>query len=125
LRLKFTGSVQCRQSAGVPGVTLVGRTEAGDQAYLSLIARVPPEVPAQIESPEVERVDAEHHRICAGALTFTLEAAQSYLHRDVSGAFYQALRPRPVPLARRVLWRLVLAAARTRIAAWWLGRSAR
>jgi hypothetical protein len=123
LNFRFTGLVECRRSPGFPGVTLVGRTNTGDQTHLSLVGEAPAELPARLESPQVERVDAEHCRISSGPLTLTLQVVHSYLHQDVSGAFYQAVRPRPVPFAKRVFWRLVLAGARTRIATWWLARS--
>ncbi len=123
MHLKFTGLVECRRFSGLPGVTLVGRTDTGEQAYLSLVGGTPAELPARIESLEVELLDPEHCRISAPALSLTLRVVSSFLHRDVSGAFYQAVRPRRVPLARRIFWRLVLAAARTRVATWWLARS--
>jgi hypothetical protein len=120
--LTFTGNLQCRRSSAPQGVTLIGRTSAGERVHLSLLGVVPPDLPAQLEGAEVVRTSAEHYRISSGGRAWTM-TARWYLHIDLSAAFYAAVPPRSVPLGKRLFWRLVLAGARTRLAQGWLARS--
>jgi hypothetical protein len=120
--VSFTGSLECRRSAGCAGVTLVGRTSSGDLVHLSLLGAVPEDLPARLDAAEIERVDAQHYRISSGARAWVL-AARPFLHYDLSAAFYAAVPPRPVPPLKRLFWRLVLAAARTRPVRAWLARA--
>jgi hypothetical protein len=120
--VKFTGSVECRQSSGVRCITLVGRNQAGEQIHLSLLGVAAADLPARLQAAEVERAEGERYRISAEGRTWML-SGRGFVHSDASAAFYAALRPRPVPLVKRVLWRFALAAARTRVVQWWLARS--
>jgi hypothetical protein len=43
-----------------------------------------------------------------------VEAISLHVHRDIGRTFYRAIPPRPVPLAKRLFWSLVLALAGSR-----------
>ncbi|HTX24197.1 MAG TPA: hypothetical protein VMD03_06040 [Steroidobacteraceae bacterium] len=103
-------------------MTFVGRTSAGESAYLSLVGQVPEDLPARLDAASVDRIDAGHYRIAAGERIWTMSVSRCDLHCDLGERFYRAVPPRRAPLSRRILWRLVLAAARTPIAGWWLTR---
>ncbi len=118
----FTGSVECRRSGGAGLVTLVGRDTAGAPVHLSLVGALPEDLPARLPTASVDCIEAERYRISAGERAWVVAAARAYLHYDLSEAFYGALPPRRVPFGKRLLWRLVLAAAASRVGAWWLGR---
>jgi hypothetical protein len=120
--VKFSGSVECRRSPEVQCITLVGRTEAGEQIHLLLRGAVPADLPSHLQGAVVEHTEGARYRISSQGRLWTV-SGRCYVHTDVTAAFYAAVRPRPVPLVKRVLWRLVLAAARTRVAQWWLARS--
>jgi hypothetical protein len=120
--VKFSGSVECRRSSAVQCITLVGRTEAGEQLRLSLFGVTSADLPPRLEAPEVEHNAGEHYRISSGGRIWTL-SGPCYAHWDSTAAFYAAVHPRRVPLMKRLFWRSVLAAARTRLAQWWLARS--
>lgn len=122
MHLSFAGSLECRRSPVLPGVTLIGRTAEGDALLASLFGAVPDDLPPRLEDAQLEQEDAAHYRLSSGARTWRLPA-RLFLHRDLSSAFYRALPPRPVPLAKRLFWQGVLAMARTRLGDWWLARS--
>jgi len=46
----------------------------------------------------------------------------AHIHREVAGAFYKALPPRPVPLRKRLFWRVMLGLAATSAGRWLLLR---
>jgi len=118
---RFSGLVECRRSSRAGCLALVGRTVQGEQLHLSLVGSVPEDLPAQLEAPRVEQLGAERYAISCAERTWTL-GGRCFVHVEVGTAFYAAVRPRPVPLLKRVLWRCVLAAARTRIVQRWLAR---
>ncbi len=120
--MRFTGSVECRRSSGLSTLTLVGRDAAGHQVHLSLLGDCPPDLPARLDTASVDCLDASRYCIAAGDRTWTVAAPRIYLHYDLSEAFYSAVPPRPVPLAKRLFWRLVLSAAASPIGRRWLAR---
>jgi hypothetical protein len=120
--VKFTGGVECRRSFAVQCITLVGCTESGAQVHLSLLGAVDAELPPRLQAAQVEHTGADHYRISSAGGIWTL-SGRCYVHTDATEAFYAAVRPRPVPFAKRLFWRLVLAAAGTRVAQRWLVRS--
>ena len=120
--VKLSGTLECRPSPEVQCITLVGRTATGELLHLRVPGSTPADFPPRLEGAEVEHLGGSHYRISSAGRLWTL-SGRCYLHTDVTGAFYRAVRPRPVPLMKRLLWRLVLAAARTRVVQWWLARS--
>jgi hypothetical protein len=120
--MRFTGDVECRRSSGVQCITLVGRTESGEQVHLSLLGAADTELPPRLEAAQVEHTDADHYRVSSAGRSWTV-SGRCYVHADASQAFYAAVQPRPVPFAKRFFWRVVLAAAGTRVAQRWLARS--
>jgi hypothetical protein len=100
----------------------VGRDTAGARVHLSLVGALPADLPARLGTASVDCIEAERYRISAGGRTWVVAAPRAYLHYDLSEAFYGAVPPRRVPLGKRLLWRLVLAAAASRIGRWWLSR---
>lgn len=119
--MKLSGSLECRRTQGPARVTLVGRGEAGEPMYLALVGSVPPDLPRRLDAASIEELAEERYRIEGGGCTWII-CARRYLHEDVAAAFYAAVPPRRPPLARRFLWRVVLALAGSRAGRWWLMR---
>ncbi len=90
-----------------------------------MIGAVPADLPARLDTASVDCTEAERYRISAGGWTWVVAAPRAYLHYDLSEAFYGALPPRRVPLGKRLLWRLLLAVAASRIGTSWLARRGR
>jgi hypothetical protein len=67
-------------------------------------------VPEALEEARVEFLGDNRHRLTSGDKSWTLVGA-AHVHREVAGAFYQALPPRPVPLRKRLFWHLLLGLA--------------
>jgi hypothetical protein len=114
----FRGVVRCRRdSAGPLEITLEGRAAdaAGEPLSVAFSGATDPGLPDTFEEVMVERVGPTRYRIAAGARDWLMEAAAVHLHRDVARAFYQALPPRPAPFGRRLVFRLALGLARSRI----------
>lgn len=112
----FRGPVSCRRAADVLGLTLCGDTSEapGELTALAFSAAAPAAFPETLADPVVERLAEGRYRITSAASEWLIEARSVHLHRDVAAQFYQALPPRPVPLAKRVLWRSLLALAASR-----------
>ena len=112
---QFQGGVECRrESAGPLGLTLTGRGagHAGEPLRLAFAAAAPADLPARLADALIERTGPEEYRIAAGAREWRLTARALHVHRDAGEAFYSAIPGRPAPLARRVLYRALLALAR-------------
>jgi hypothetical protein len=116
----FRGAVRCRRDpAGPLEITLEGRAAgeadaAGEPLSVAFSGATDPGLPDALEGAVVERVGPARYRIAAGARDWLIEAAAVHLHRDVARSFYQALPPRPAPLARRLVFRMALRLARSR-----------
>jgi hypothetical protein len=109
----FAGRVACARSTGALRLTLSG-TSAAPQSQavtVAFTAAAPAGLPAVLEDAVVEASAAGVFRIASPAGEWTVQAATAHVHRDVTAAFYAAIPPRPVPLAKRLFWRLVLALA--------------
>lgn len=119
--MRLEGPIECRRTASAC-VTLIGRAERGERTYLTLAVAAPADLPSRIDAGTVEWLDDGLCRICTPGHEWRLESRRSFVHRDASAAFYAALPPRRVPLAKRVLFRLMLASAGSRIGRRWLGR---
>ncbi len=120
--MRFTGSIECRRSSGVSNLTLVGCDAAGRRVHFSLLGDVPADLPARLDAASVDCLEGQRYCIAADDRTWTVAAPRTYLHYDLTEAFYRAVPPRPVPLAKRLFWRLVLSAAASRIGRRWLAR---
>lgn len=118
----FTGRVECRRSSGMSSLTLVGHDSSGHPVHLSLLGALPEDLPPRLDAASVERLEAERYRISAGGRAWTIAAPRAYLHYDLAEAFFRAVPPRRVPLAKRLFWRLVLSAAASPVGRWWLAR---
>jgi hypothetical protein len=114
---QYRGEVECRrESAGPLGLTLTGRSaeRPGEELQLAFAAAAPHDLPARLEDALIERTATGEYRIAAGAREWRLTAAALHVHRNVGAAFYRAIPGRPAPLTRRLLYRVVIALARSR-----------
>lgn len=121
LNVRFSGEVECRHAPGASALTLAGRTEDGP-IHLTLLGVAPPGLPPRLASALVVEREAQLYRISSSAGEWTVTASRAFLHRDLSGALARAIPPRPARWRTRLIWRLVLGAAATRIGRWWLNR---
>jgi len=119
--MRLKGPIECRRTAAAC-VTLVGQTELGERAYLTLATPAPADLPARIDDGAVELLEGGRCRISMPGREWDLDAQQALLHRDVSAQFYAALPPRRVPLMKRVFFGLVLAIAESPVGRGWLAR---
>jgi hypothetical protein len=113
----FHGAVAVqRQSAGALGLTLVGAAgeSPGEPTTLAFSGEAPGGLPDALADLNVVAAGATRYLLESAAHEWPLEAAAAHLHHDVSTAFYRALPPRHVPLAKRCLWGLVLTLANSR-----------
>ena len=58
-----------------------------------------------------EQLGQGQYRIGAGARSWQISAPAVHLHREIAAQIYRAIPPRPVPWAKRMFWRAVLALA--------------
>jgi hypothetical protein len=121
--MRLDGRIECRATPA--SVTLVGHTESGGRVHLTLATAATADLPAVIEEGAVELLDGGRCRISAPGREWLLLSPRTFLHHDASRALYAALPPRRVPLAKRLLWHLVLAVAASRAGRRWLGRARR
>jgi hypothetical protein len=115
--VRFRGGVSCRRDDGPLGLTLIGRTtdRPDEIATLAFAAGAPAGLPEALEDATVEQVEAGRYRIWSGRREWIFPARSAHLHREVSGIFYRAIAPRPVPWSKRLFWRAVLAMAASRM----------
>jgi hypothetical protein len=116
LLASFHGPVTCTRAAGVPGLTLSGRTAGpgGGQAALAFSAAAPADLPEVLQDAVVERVSSSQYRIASTPREWLISASATHLHREVAAQFYRAVPPRPAPWRKRLFWRAVLALAASR-----------
>jgi hypothetical protein len=112
----FRGAVRCRRAPGPLGLTLIGATpeRPGETTALAFSAAAPAGFPDALEDAVVERLGANQYRIASPPREWVIAAAAVHLHREIAAQFYRAIPPRPVPLAKRWWWRIVLALAASR-----------
>jgi hypothetical protein len=112
--IRFRGWISCRRDGEGPlGLILVGRTSQHhrDEAVQIAFSGPPPaDLPEALEDARVEFLGDHRHRLTSGDKSWTLNGAV-HVHREVAGAFYKALPPRPVPLRKRLFWRVLLGLA--------------
>jgi len=119
--MRLQGPIECRRTAEAC-VTFVGQTESGERAYVTLAAPAPADLPSRIDDGAVELLEGGRCRVSMAGRMWQLDARQALVHRDVSGPFYAALPPRPAPLAKRLLYGLILAVAGSPVGKRWLAR---
>jgi len=120
----FDGVVECRLEAGAVTVTLRGRERGGGAVEVLLAgariddpgAAAPGALPATLHEVRLleDAGPAEPHRLQLRSRErqLDLRARSVQLHRDPGTAFYAAVPPVIVPVARRVGWALLLALLR-------------
>jgi hypothetical protein len=111
--LHFKGSVTCqRESAGPLGLTLSGISpeHPGEVVHLAFSGGAPPELPHVLNDVHVERLEPHRYQVSSGGRSWSVTGVP-HLHRTVGRAFYAAVPPRPVPLRKRIFWRVALALA--------------
>jgi hypothetical protein len=113
----FRGTVRCGQSRPARTLTLSGMTEEsrGEETSLILSAAAPVECPDTLEDAVIEHLGGRQYRIRCATGEWLVEAAAVHLHREIAGAFYRAIPPRPAPWRKRLFWRVVLALAASRL----------
>lgn len=119
--MRLKGPIECRRTAAA-GITLIGQTERGERAYVTLDARAPADLPPHLDEGIVELLPGGPCRVSCPGREWRVEGKRRFVHRDVSAAFYAVLPPRPVRLTKRLLFRLMLTAASSRAGRWWLAR---
>ena len=122
--VRFLGWISCRRDGEGPlGLILVGRTKdwPDEAVQMAFACAAPADLPEALEEVTVERLDPQHYRLTSGNRSWTLEGV-AHIHREVAGAFYKALPPRPVPLRKRLFWRVMLGLAATGVGRWMLLR---
>lgn len=104
----FRGAVSCSRTSNA--LTLAGSAAdcADDRFILTFITPSNPAIPDSLTAASVQAIDARHYRISSAAGDLVVAASSVHLHRDIGRAFYRAIPPRPVPLWKRLLLRLVL-----------------
>ncbi len=111
----FRGPVRIECGAGPLPLTLRGAERAGGAPLtLAFAGASPAGIPASLEDVEVRPAGAGAYLIVSGAHAYPLAAQALHYCRDAAAEFYRALPPRPVPLGKRLFWRVVLTLARSR-----------
>ncbi len=81
---------------------------------LTFIGPAPDDLPASLTHAAAAALGDGRYRITCESREWIVTATSVHVHRDIGNAFYRAIPPRPVPLAKRLFWRAVLALAGTR-----------
>jgi hypothetical protein len=110
----FRGPVSCARTLNALTLTGPAAGSPEERLIVTFIDPTPRVAPDSLAAAEVHALDEHHYRIIASAHSWDVEAASVHVHRDIGGAFYRAIPPRPVPLKKRLFWRFVLALAGTR-----------
>ncbi len=115
-RYVFAGPVLCRRAAAPFALTLSGAAAAPTAGSLTLTfsGGIPDDVPPTLSGASVEPAGPAGYRIVSGAREWQVTGGSLSATREVAEAFYRALPPRPVPAAKRFVWRLILALAASR-----------
>ena len=112
--IHFRGWISCRRDGEGPlGLILVGRTtqhRREEAVQVAFSCPAPVDMPEALEDARLEFLGEQRYRLTSGDKSWTLEGPV-HVHRDVAGAFYKAIPPRPVPWRKRLFWRVMLAVA--------------
>ncbi len=114
--IHFRGWISCRRDGEGPlGLILVGRTSQhrrDEAVQVAFSCPAPVDLPEALEDARIEFLGDRRHRLTSGDKSWTLDGAV-HVHREVAGAFYKAIPPRPVPWRKRLFWRVMLSLAST------------
>jgi len=105
-----------RASQAALGLTLTGTAGEGrgEPTALAFSGAAPASLPGTLANLTVAAAGAARYRLAGAGGEWQVAASAVHLHHDVSAEFYRALPPRPVPLAKRCLWAVVLTLAKSR-----------
>lgn len=122
--VRFLGWISCRRDGEGPlGLILVGRTRdrPDEPVQMAFACPAPVDLPEALEEATVERLGPRQYRLSSGDRSWTLDGV-AHVHREVASVFYKAVPPRPVPLRKRLFWRVMLGLAGTAAGRWLLLR---
>lgn len=108
------GPVTCARTANALILSGAAADSAADRLILTFIAAAIPDIPDSLSAASVHALDEHHYRITSESGDLLVETISVHVHRDVGKAFYRAVPPRRVPVAKRLFWLLVLALAGSR-----------
>lgn len=112
--IHFRGWISCRRDGEGPlGLILVGRASQHrreEAVQIAFSSPAPVDMPEALEDARLEFLDDRRYRLTSGDKSWTLEGP-IHVHREVAGAFYKAIPPRPVPWRKRLFWRVMLGLA--------------
>ena len=112
--IHFRGWISCRRDGEGPlGLILVGRTSQhrrDEAVQVAFSCPAPVDLPEALEDARIEFLGGHRHRLTSGDKSWTLDGPV-HVHREVAGAFYKAIPPRPVPWRKRLFWRVMLGLA--------------
>ncbi|HEY6517109.1 MAG TPA: hypothetical protein VIY50_13275 [Steroidobacteraceae bacterium] len=104
----FRGAVTCGRTSEALILSGSAADGADDRLILTLISPSAADLPGSLTAATVHDLGTHHYRIGSPSRDFVVEASSVHVHRDIGKAFYRAVPPRPVPLGKRVFWRVVL-----------------
>jgi hypothetical protein len=117
--LRFRGRTSCRRDGEGPlGLLLVGRITQDreeEDVEVAFSCPAPSDLPAELEDAKLELVAGNRHRLTSGERSWSLQGPV-HVHREISPVFYKALPPRPVPIRKRLFWRVMLTLAANPVA---------
>ncbi len=109
--IHFRGWISCRRDGEGPlGLILVGRAtqhRREEAVQVAFSCAAPVDIPEALEEAHLEFLGGQRYRLTSGDKSWTLEGP-IHVHREVAGAFYKAIPPRPVPWGKRLFWRVML-----------------
>jgi len=108
------GPVACCRTANALTLSGAAADSADERLILTFIGHLLPAVPGSLSGARISAVDPHHYLIASESQELIVEAAALHVHRDIGNAFYREVPPRPVPLKKRLFWRVVLALAASR-----------
>jgi len=104
----FRGAVACGRTAHALILGGCAADSTDDRLILTFISSPVPDIPGPLTDVTVRGIGEHRYCISSASREFVLEASSVHLHRDIGRTFYRAIPPRPVPLAKRLFWGLVL-----------------
>jgi hypothetical protein len=112
----FRGTARAERAALPLGLTLTGESAAPAGAHIavSFSGTAPADLPQVLADVRVESLGDDQYCIVSAAGQWRITARAVHLHREITGPFYAAIPPRPVPPGKRLFWKLVLALAASR-----------
>lgn len=118
LIVAFEGAVHCTRQTGVSSGQTLSGVSAGRSPERLIVSFVGADgadgadIPAALEAARVVRLGARRYQVLSASGAWLIETRTLHVHRDARQVFYRAVPPRPVPLGKRLLWRVILGLAR-------------